>query len=150
MKRSSRLSVALHVLVHLAERPGALLTSEVLAVCAGTNPVVVRRTMAALREAGLVASTRGPGGGLALARPADTVTLADVHRALGEVPAIAAGPPVESPGCLVEAAVADALDEARRKAEAFLATELGRITLATLAAGVRSRSHRSPEVGHVA
>ena len=43
------------------------MTSEALAKCLGTNPVVVRRTMGSLREAGLVAAERGHGGGWRLA-----------------------------------------------------------------------------------
>ena len=67
MSRSARFSVALHVLAHLADAEEPQ-TSEHLAECVGTNPVVVRRTLGGLREAGLVTSTRGTGGGWALAR----------------------------------------------------------------------------------
>jgi Rrf2 family protein len=78
MKSSNRLSVALHVLAHLAEQPDATMTSEELARCVRTNPVVIRRTLAGLREAGLVSSTPGPGGGWALARHAARISIADV------------------------------------------------------------------------
>jgi DNA-binding IscR family transcriptional regulator len=57
MKRNSRLSNILHALLHMAEREtrtGSPMTSDQLAVCLSTNPVVVRRTMAGLREQGLV------------------------------------------------------------------------------------------------
>ncbi len=37
-----------------------------------------------LREAGLVRSVRGPGGGYQLARPADEITVAEVIRAVNE------------------------------------------------------------------
>ena len=37
-----------------------------------------------LRRAGLVASSRGPGGGYALARPADGIAMADVIQAVDE------------------------------------------------------------------
>jgi DNA-binding IscR family transcriptional regulator len=39
-----------------------------MAACAMTNPVVIRRTFAGLREAGIVAATKGHGGGWRLAR----------------------------------------------------------------------------------
>src|SRR5690606_38858328 len=42
MKRDSRLSSVLHALLHMAAHD-APMTSEVLARCMGTNPVVVRR-----------------------------------------------------------------------------------------------------------
>ena len=48
MKRDSKLSSVLHVLLHLAhsERP---MTSEQMAAMLGTNPVLVRRVLAGLR-----------------------------------------------------------------------------------------------------
>ena len=87
MKRDSRLSNILHALLHMAEheqRCGRPMTSDMLATCLSTNPVVVRRTMAGLREQGLVVSEKGHGGGWQLARPLETVTLGQVHAALGE------------------------------------------------------------------
>jgi Rrf2 family protein len=137
MARSSRFSVALHVLAHLAERPEPA-TSEALAACVSTNPVVVRRTLAGLRDAGLVASARGPGGGWTLARAAAAVSLRDVYAALGERLLLAVD--VAGPGerCRIQRAVAGTLDEFLDDAEALLAERLGRITLADLAAQVRA------------
>jgi DNA-binding IscR family transcriptional regulator len=62
MKQDSRLSSVLHALLHMAafNRP---MTSETLAQCMSTHPVVVRRTMAGLREAGFVRSEKGHHGG---------------------------------------------------------------------------------------
>ena len=82
MKRDSRLSSVLHVLLHMAEHDG-LMTSDVLAKCLGTNPVVVRRTMGLLRDAGLVATERGHGGGWRLATDLSTITLRQLHEVLG-------------------------------------------------------------------
>jgi hypothetical protein len=55
MKRDSRLSGVLHVLLHMAERD-APVTSEVLAKAMDTNPVVIRRVMSGLRDQGYVRS----------------------------------------------------------------------------------------------
>lgn len=139
MPRSSRFSVALHVLAHLVEAPDPQ-TSENLAACVETNPVVVRRTLAGLREAGLVASSRGTGGGWSLARDAADITLRDVYAALGErllQGVDVAGPGTHGAGCLIRRAVAGTLDEFLEDAEALLAARLSRITLASLAAQVR-------------
>ncbi|MGI9089676.1 MAG: Rrf2 family transcriptional regulator [Gemmatimonadaceae bacterium] len=139
MPRSSRFSVALHVLAHLVEVPEPQ-TSEHLAACVGTNPVVVRRTLAGLREAGLVASSRGTGGGWVLAREAAEITLRDVYAALGErlLHGIdVAGPGAPKGGCLIQRAVSGTLDEFLDDAEALLAARLGRITVASLATRVR-------------
>ncbi len=60
------------------------LTSEAAATMLETNPVVVRRTLAGLRNAGYVHSVKGHGGGWSLTRGLDGMTMLDVHRALDE------------------------------------------------------------------
>ncbi len=153
MKRNGRYFLAVHALLHLAEHPEAALTSEVLAECAGTNPVVVRRTFAGLREAGIVASRKGRGGGWHLARPAAEVTLEQVQRALGER-AITVDAGDGRPGCLVESAVQRARDGALADAARVLDARLAQVTLADLAADVRRATGKpfamSPGVPDVA
>jgi Rrf2 family protein len=134
MKPNSRLSVALHVLLHMAQRQDPM-TSEEMAACAGTNPVVIRRTFAGLREAGIVASTKGHGGGWRLGRALTDVSLAQVQDALDE-PVIALGKSEEMPGCAIEKAVNAALDEAVAEARALLARKLATISLADLFDGI--------------
>jgi len=140
MPRSTRFSVALHVLTHLVDAPEPQ-TSEQLAACVRTNPVVVRRTLAGLREAGVVTSSRGSGGGWVLARDAADITLRDVYAALGERLLCAidvAGPRAPRAGCRIQRAVAGTLDEFLEDAEDLLAKRLNQITLAGLASRVRS------------
>jgi DNA-binding IscR family transcriptional regulator len=131
MKRDSRLSSVLHVLLHMAEMEGPA-TSESLAHAMNTNPVVVRRLMAGLRYAGFVASAKGHGGGWVLSCPMSKVTLRDIHEALGSPTLLAVGHRDENPACLVEQAVNSALGGAYRDAEALLLSRLGTVTLAAL------------------
>lgn len=130
--KSRRLSLALHVLVHLADRDGPM-TSEDLAACVRTNPVVIRRTLATLREAGLVRSVAGHGGGWSLARGADHISIGEVCTAMGERLLFAVDLALET-GCSIETAVTGALDEFIRDAEAQMLERLGRISIASLAA----------------
>ena len=109
------------------------MTSGELAVCMGTNPVVVRRTMAGLREAGFVRSEKGHGGGWEIACDLSAVALKDVYDALGAPTLLAIGVHIESPTCLVEQAVNRALTPAFAEAEALLVSRLGTVTLAALA-----------------
>ena len=138
MKRDSRLSRMLHVLLHMARSDGPV-TSELIARMLGTNAVVVRRTMAGLRDAGLVRSEKGHGGGWSLACDLAHVSLLDVHVALGEPTIFAIGNAAESPGCLVEQAVNVALEGALRDAAALLTARLRGVTLADIAAGFDQR-----------
>jgi Rrf2 family protein len=138
MRRDSRLSGVLHVLLHMAEQR-APVTSEVLAKAMDTNPVVIRRIMAGLREQGYVRSEKGHGGGWSLARELSEVTLRDIYDALGCPALLAIGNRTESPGCVVEQAVNAALDPAFQAAEALLLARLGEVTLAMLSADVHGR-----------
>lgn len=135
MSRDTRLSVALHVLLHLQEG-GKQVPSEVLGPMASVNPVVLRRTLAGLRDAGIVRSGKGHGGGWALARPLAEVTLGDVHDALGKPAFFAVGLREEEPRCLLEQAANRALRGAMAEAEALLVARLRSVTVAALLADV--------------
>jgi Rrf2 family protein len=131
LRSDSRLSRALHVLLHLAhfDRP---VTSETIAEMFHANPVVVRRTLAGLREAGYVRSEKGHGGGWTLARNLNEITMRDIYTALGDPTIFAIGVSVDHPGCLVEQAVNRAMGDAFHDAEALLIARFGEITLADL------------------
>jgi len=114
-------------------------TSERLASAMGTNPVVVRRIMAGLRDLGLVASGKGHGGGWTIACDLDRVTLHDVYVALGSPEVFAMGHRSEAPSCLVEQAVNASLASAFRDAETLLLARLREITLGRLSAEFHAR-----------
>jgi len=133
MNRDSRLSGVLHVLLHMAEQDRPV-TSEVLARAMATNPVVIRRVMAGLREQGYLRSEKGHGGGWTLVCDLSRVTLRDIYAALGSPALLAIGNRREAPGCLVEQAVNAALDQAFQDAEALLLERFGEVTLAMLSA----------------
>lgn len=134
----ARLSRMLHLLIHMSRMDGPL-TSEAAAVMLGTNPVVVRRTMAGLRDAGYVRSVKGHGGGWSLTGKLDDITMLDVHRALGENRIFALGPADPDPVCLVEQAVNASLASAMREAETLLLHRLADVSLADIAADFDER-----------
>jgi DNA-binding IscR family transcriptional regulator len=138
MRRDTRLSGVLHVLLHMAEQK-APLTSEALARAMDTNAVVIRRMMSGLRDHGLVRSEKGHGGGWTLARDLATISLRNIYDALGQPSLFAVGNRADSPKCLVEQAVNSALDQAFDDAEALLMSRLGNVTLAMLNADFRKR-----------
>ncbi|EKA50050.1 RrF2 family transcriptional regulator, partial [Pseudomonas aeruginosa] len=103
MRNDTRLSRMLHVLIHMARHEGPA-TSEAIAQMLGTNPVVVRRTMALLKNEGYVSSEKGHRGGWRLAKPLADITLLDIHQALGASSIFAIGLSTDHPECLVEQA----------------------------------------------
>lgn len=131
MRRDSKLSSVLHLLLHMAhsDRP---LTSDELAGFLQTNPVLVRRTLAGLRERGYVGSGKGHGGGWIVTADLRRVTLRDIYEAVGSPTVFAMGNRVDHPECLVEKVVNQSLASAFDDAEALLISRFAGVTLAEL------------------
>src|SRR5690606_5816049 len=132
MQMDARLSRMLHLLIHMG-RSDFPLTSKDAAAMLQSNAVLVRRTMAGLRDAGHVTSVKGHGGGWSLARPLEEITMLDIYRALGEPRLFLIGPASENPDCLVEQEVNASLESAFGEARELLLTRLGNVSLADIA-----------------
>jgi DNA-binding IscR family transcriptional regulator len=142
MKKSTKFSDVLHILLHMAESKEPT-TSEDLAKAMQTNPVVVRRTMAGLRERGFVSSEKGHGGGWLLSCDLKKVTLYDVYEAIGTPTIIALGNRTGSPDCLVEKAVNKATKNAYDEAEQILFAKFKMTTLYNLHVVIKKRPHQT-------
>ncbi|MEL6585289.1 MAG: Rrf2 family transcriptional regulator [Pseudomonadota bacterium] len=135
MRTDSRLSRVLHALLHLAEmdRPA---TSEHIAQMLRTNSAVVRRMMSGLRQAGIVASVKGHGGGWTLEKPLTQITLLEIYHALGPPQLFAIGNDEDEPACLLAKASNQATKQALRAAQQEFERSLSAQTVAQLAARV--------------
>lgn len=125
-------------MLHMAQNDGPV-TSEALAKVMDTNPVVLRRVMAGLRDQGYVQSEKGHGGGWTLACDLAKVTLRDIYAALGSPSLLAVGNRSDNPGCIVEEAVNAALCKSFEDAESLLLSRLAELTLARLREDVQRR-----------
>lgn len=139
MNHNSRYTVAIHMLTLLAYCEPDTPTSEFIAGSVNTNPVVVRRLLAKLREAGLVASQGGPGGGWRLLRKARQITLGEVFLVVEEEGALfplhASTPNIL---CPVGKNIQEALGVIFKEAEEGLVRNLARTTLAHLLQDVKT------------
>jgi DNA-binding IscR family transcriptional regulator len=121
---------------------GRPVTSEGLAKAMNSNPVVLRRVMAGLRNKGYVRSEKGHGGGWTLACDLSEVTLRDVYQALGSLALFTLGNRSESPDCLIEQTVNRHLNHALIGAEQQLLSHFGKVTLAMLYADIQLRQKK--------
>jgi Rrf2 family protein len=142
---NSRFTVALHVLAWMAlvaRNGGELVTSEQIAGSVNTNPVVIRRILGALRGARLVVAQRGAGAGWRLARPAETISLADVHDAVepDSLFAMHHGRPNQS--CPVGSGIQPALQRIYENAENALRAELSAVSVESLLGDTLQHSRR--------
>ncbi|MDB5367509.1 MAG: transcriptional regulator [Rhodospirillales bacterium] len=136
MRESCRFSMAVHAMTVLAHRAReghvGPMTSAEMADSINTNPVIVRRLLAALGQAGLVDTRPGNGGGAWLARDPSRITLDEVHRAVEPDGGLIAMHGNTNRDCPVGAAIGEVLSTAIQRAEAALHATLAGITLAEM------------------
>jgi Rrf2 family protein len=130
MKTSCRFAMAVHVLVLLGHKNGETVCSEALANSVNTNAVVIRRLLRVLQEANLVQTRKGAGWGSRLGRPARTIDLGQVFRAVESDPPF--GMPRRKPDarCVVGKGISAALERVFGSARQAMERDLARTTLA--------------------
>lgn len=141
MGLSSRSAVAIHALTLLARWSERMLTSAEIADSLTSNPVLVRRILGSLRDAGLVWATEGRNGGWTLARAPSEITLHNVYAAVEEGPILSRHPHPPSADCEVGRNIQALLEVEFRDAERALEERLGRTTIAHLRQQVLSIEH---------
>ncbi len=141
MHTSTRFAVAVHTLAFIARRgeSNCSITSEMIAESVNTNPVVIRRILGLLRQARLVHSQSGCGGGWVLARPANAITLRQVYRAVQDDPLFALHHR-PNPRCDVGQNVLGILDDYFKAAEQAMEERLERISVAEVLREIGARA----------
>jgi Rrf2 family protein len=81
-KVSEAASLALHTMVLLAEDRSSLVSSKRLADRLSVSEAHLSKVLQRLARAGLVKSTRGPGGGFAMAKSPERVSLMKVYECI--------------------------------------------------------------------
>ena len=145
---NSRFAVAVHVLTLLEQSKGEPVSSEYLAGSVNTNPSLVRRLLGMLSEAGLTTSQLGTGGGALLARPASSITLLDVHRAVGDGELFALHNEQPSPKCVVGRNIQHTLTRHFDAAARAMELELSRTTIASVLQSVLRADKRGQHAEH--
>lgn len=119
--------VAVQALVILAENDGDC-PSAVMARELNAHAVFLRRVMTRMVQAHIVVAREGRNGGYRLARPVESITLAEVYHA-----ARAAYQPEEAPKQVIgNACVQHMLDEVASEIEQSLLTTLERYSIASM------------------
>ncbi|WP_276091555.1 Rrf2 family transcriptional regulator [Pedobacter sp. JY14-1] len=79
---NTRFATAIHIMTLLAKSPDEWLSSDWIAGSININPVMVRKEIGILREAGLVESRKGKDGGCQLSRSAQAIFLSEIFSAV--------------------------------------------------------------------
>ncbi len=131
MSRSTSFAVAIHLLVVLSHANRKFVSSETLAAGVQTNPVVVRRVLARLRNAGLVDSQPGVLGGSRLAVKAIDISLLDAYRAVRTGSLFSLHTP--APDCPIGGRIPEVLGENLALAEEAMEEFLEEVSIEELA-----------------
>jgi Rrf2 family protein len=130
MLSNTHFSMAIHVLSALAYNDGRIVGSDYLAKSVGTNPSFLRGLIGRLKEAGLVETQMGKGGGTRLARKPSKISLRDVYLATETRPALKTHGCCDTSKCPVQAGMNGLLSDINGRIERAVESELKRTTVA--------------------
>ena len=132
MQISSRFTIAIHMMTCMETfKDDYKITSDFLAGSINVNPVVIRRILLQLRDAGLIEVKRGTGGA-ALAKKPEEITFLDVYRAVEciEENTLFHFHENPNPNCPVGRNIHNILDDKLLQVQGAMERELESITLA--------------------
>ena len=133
MHISNKCSIAIHCLIFIHEyEHETKVTSELLSLSTGCNPVTIRNLLSALKKDGLLTVKPGTGGA-ALAVPPEEITL---YRICNAVP---------SPFCPVGRNIRAVLDDTYETLRADMVASMKSVTLDQILADYHERSKRATE-----
>ena len=130
---SSRHAIATHILLVLGCCPEQRVCSDELAKSVNTNPVVIRRLIARLKEQGLVTVSKGKEGGYSLGKDLNDISLWDIFEAVEDPPLFGVHSSIPNPDCAVGNCIENLLVAMYGNAEAALKESLSKVTLNCMA-----------------
>ncbi len=139
MQISSRFTVALHIFACVDFfKDDYKVTSDFLAGSINTNPVIIRKILSQLKNAGLITVARGTGG-ITVNRPLNEITFFDVYQAIepvgnGNLFHFHDAP---NPACPVGRNIHALLDDKLSAIQKAMEDEMRRYSLAEIHTGIR-------------
>jgi Rrf2 family protein len=129
MASNSQFAIAVHTMALLARSGDEFAKSDCIARSVNTNPVVIRRVLCALSDAGLVTSHTGPNGGSRLVLSPATISLLDINRAIEQraIFGLHCRPPDQD--CPVGRNIESVLCDVQQQVEGAINSVLASITL---------------------
>ena len=139
MQISSRFTVALHIFTAVdVFKDDYKVTSDFLAGSIGTNPVIIRKLLTQLKNAGLITVARGTGG-IELTKELSEISFYDVYQAIeplegGDLFRFHEAP---NPQCPVGRNIHALLDDKLQKIQEAMESEMKKYTLQDLREGMQ-------------
>lgn len=135
MAESQRFAVAVHMLMilaaHKAGEPSHPMTSAEMAKSVNANPVVLRRVISSLAQAGVLGTRPGAHGGVWLAKPPAAIAMDGVRQAVDGGPVVCSRTNVNN-DCPVAVAALDVIDGVSKRVDGAVNASLAALTLSDL------------------
>ena len=135
MADSQRFHVAVHMLMILAaEKAGGSMhpmTSGEMAKSVNANPVVLRRVISSLAQAGILGTRPGAHGGVWLSRQAAEISLDCIRQAVDGGPVVCSRANVNN-NCPVAVAALGVIDGVSKRVDGAVRASLSQLTLSDL------------------
>ena len=135
MADNQKFAVAVHMLMILAAHKSgaacAAMTSAEMAKSVNANPVVLRRVISALAQAGILATRAGAHGGVWLAREPGAIALDGVRQAVDGQSVVCSRANVNN-DCPVAVAALGVIDGVAKRVDGAVRTALAEMTLSDL------------------
>ncbi|WP_027380050.1 Rrf2 family transcriptional regulator [Chryseobacterium daeguense] len=126
---NTRFSTAIHIMTLLAQSPDEWLTSEWMAGSINVNPVIVRKEISVLKQAGLISSRQGKEGGSQLAKNADLIQISDIYLAVKNTEVLGKKNNNPNPACPVGREINDHLNTLFSETDQLVLNFLGNKSL---------------------
>lgn len=141
MKISSRFAVAVHTLSILSIYANPLPTSDMIAGSVNTNPVVIRRILGMLKNAGLVDMKRGTGGSY-LTKPIEDISLLEVYKAVEVVEdgGLFQIHPNPNPNCPIGANIQSVIEVTMFSAQEAMENALRKVTMLDVVGDINKKT----------
>lgn len=126
---NTRFATAIHIMTLLAKSPQEWLTSDWIAGSINVNPVIVRKEIGVLKEAGLIVSRQGKEGGSRLSRNPETIYISEIYSAVKNTEVLGKKNQNPNPACEVGREINNHLDNLFVETDKLVLNFLGDKTL---------------------
>ncbi|SMC45055.1 Rrf2 family transcriptional regulator [Moheibacter sediminis] len=127
---NTRFATAIHILTLLASEPDEWLSSEYIAGSINVNPVVIRREIGTLNEAGLIITKKGKDGGVRLNKSSQQIFLSDIYNAVKNSEILGRKNKKTNPDCPIGKQINEKLENLFEETNAVVSENLNNRTLA--------------------
>ena len=126
---NTRFATAIHILTLLASEPEVWMNSEWIAGSININPVVVRKELSILNDAGLVISKKGKEGGVKLGKSAKDIHFSEIFKVVNSTDLLGKKNQNTNPNCNIGRQINEKLDILFEKTDRLVLQDLEGQTL---------------------